>query len=97
LPVVNYPVNINHEGTVSYRLELNFPSNLKVGYFPPDDAAENEWASTRRTTTINNDHLTIDTEFTYKTPVIPSEHYSQAKDLYTRMSQPQNWMVIFER
>jgi hypothetical protein len=96
LPLIHYPVNVWHQGTVTYRLELTFPESLSVGYFPPSDSAENDLVAIRRTTELVGNHLTIDAEFTYKTPTIPPEYYAQAKNLYTILNRPQNWMVIFE-
>jgi hypothetical protein len=97
LQFVHYPVGIWHQGTVIYRLEMTFPENLSVGYFPPSDSAQNDLVAIRRTSELKGNHLTIAAEFTYKTPTIPPEYYAQAKNLYTNLNRPQNWMVIFEQ
>ena len=96
LPFVHHPVDIWHQGSVIYRLELTFPENLSVGYYPPSDSAQNDLVAMRRISELDGNHLTIDAEFTYKISRIPPEYYAQAKNLYTILNRPQNWMVIFE-
>jgi transglutaminase-like putative cysteine protease len=97
LPTVTYPVDIDLEGTVSYRLELTFPQGLTIGYAPPDGTAENEWMMFHRITGVEDNRLVINSELTYKTEIIPVEGYADAKALFADFVRPQNWLVIFEK